>query len=285
VKTVIILGKGYVGCKMSEELSKADSSLNVINISARVPQTDYTSRQVFDTILSEHTNGDPLIVINCSGPSEVKLADDIKYGLELPLMLDEVCASRAAKFIHLVDASIYRGHNTLFTETDKVTDAGEQTSFKEMIKCICENILSERGDAIILRTKNLFDDTRNKRNFIQQVLNGSYRETDTCEDNYTSLIDFSIFISRLLSRDAETDSGIYNVVNEGIMTPRTIIMLLRTAGYSHHDWHHGSARATKNSSILSTSKIKSMGLGLPSVSESLQDCINEIKNPTTANVP
>ena len=117
---IIILGKGYVGTNLFNELNEKYN----VSIFAK-SELDYTDRWNFIMELT-NTYDEETYVINCSGftgrpnvdEGEHRKEECWKYNVVVPLELNKACKETGAEIIHITSGCIYSGYQKEWDEND-----------------------------------------------------------------------------------------------------------------------------------------------------------------------
>lgn len=171
-----------------------------------------------------------------------------------------------------------------WTEEDEPNFTG---SFYSRSKAWSEKTLREstesdvngRGGILILRLRMPFDGSSQPRNLIVKLK--KFARVLDQPNSITSLQDFLSAAGILIDRHA---TGIYNMVNEGAISPYHIMELYREIVDLDHHFERlllGSlsqvVRAGRSNCILSTGKLKREGITMRPVEEAVRAALLEFK--------
>lgn len=193
-----------------------------------------------------------------------------------PLVLLEECAKRGIYWVHLSSGCIYDGDNggRGFAEDDPPNFWG---SFYSRTKAWSEQILRE-FPVLILRLRMPFDASDNERSLLTKLR--KYKTVLDQENSITYLPDF-LKASHLLIHRRKT--GIYNVVNPGMISPYRIMKLYREIVDPDHTFerlapeHLASVtKAGRSNCLLSTAKLEREGIYLRPIEEAVKDALNRL---------
>jgi dTDP-4-dehydrorhamnose reductase len=276
-KKVLILGAGYVGTKLHSFL-KTNHHVNIIS----KKELDYSNPKTFSKFLSDNRYD---WVINCSGftgTPNVDGCEDHKeecfhYNVTVPLQITKICNYYNIAPIHIGSGCVYSGYNKIYTEDD-LADFGmdsHESSFYSKTKDAFEK-LSNHMDRYILRIRIPFNGIVEPKNYLYKLLN--YDNLISKQNSITCVDDLLHFIYSFMQRQYRPEFGIYNVVNEGSVDGFDVIQMLKNNGLENPNWSFKSIeemnfKVARSNCILSTDKIKQLGLGLPSVNLSLEKAI------------
>jgi 3,5-epimerase/4-reductase len=219
----------------------------------------------------------PAVVINCAGKTgrpnidwcEDHKRETLRSNVTGALVVLEACLERAIYLVHLSSGCIYQGDNggAGFREDDAPNFAG---SFYSRTKASIDQMLRE-FPVLSLRLRMPFDGSLSGRNLIVKLR--KYPRVLTAANSMTNLDDFVATAEQLIARRA---TGIYNVVNEGAISPFEIMTRYREMVDPGHAFEPLAledlgevARAGRSNCLLSTAKLRGEGLELPPVGEAV----------------
>ncbi len=251
------------------------------------PELDATNVQEIASALKECGAH---IVINCVGKTgrpNIDWCEDHKEetlagNVIAPLQMLRACKETGARLVHMSSGCIYQGDNggRGFSEEDPPNYTG---SFYSRSKIWSETMLKE-FPVLILRIRMPFDGTSEPRNLITKIMN--YSRLLTSSNSLTCVPDFLQAADALITRGA---TGVYNIVNEGTISPFAIMERYKAIVDPSHSFaaldeaHIGEVtKAGRSNCVLSTAKIRGEGLGLRPVEEAVDDCLKalaEAKKP------
>lgn len=233
----------------------------------------------------------PDVVINAAGKTGVPNVDWCEdHKLETmhanvlgPIVLAEECGKRGIYWVHLSSGCIYEGDNggRGYAETDEPNFTG---SFYSRSKALCERAIREFPGMLILRLRMPFDGSPHPKNLITKLSN--YARVNDEENSITCLTDFLAATKKLIERRA---TGIYNMVNEGTISPYRIMELYREIVDPGHHFEHlplpSQAQVTKvgrSNCVLSTEKLTGEGIILRPIEEAVKASLKEYKKSSSA---
>jgi dTDP-4-dehydrorhamnose reductase len=263
-------GRGFLG-----------TNLQALYPDAIVPTLDITDAAAVRRALEEAR---PDIVINCAGKTgrpNVDWCDDHKQetlasNVTGALVVLDECLKRNLYLIHLSSGCIYNGDNggQGFSEDDPPNFRG---SFYSRTKLWTDEIFRE-FPVLTLRLRMPFDGSLSERNLITKLR--KYRRVLTARNSLTHLPDFLRVAKTLIGRRA---TGVYNVVNEGTISPYEIMLRYRELIDPGHDFEPLSleeldqvARTGRSNCTLNTNKLHAEGLALPPVDEAVDTALRDL---------
>jgi dTDP-4-dehydrorhamnose reductase len=219
----------------------------------------------------------PDVVINCAGKTgrpnvdwcEEHKLETLRANVTGALIVLEECLNRSIYLVHLSSGCIYEGDRggAGFTEDDPPNYWG---SFYSRTKAWTDQVYRD-FPVLTLRLRMPFDDSLSQRNLIMKLR--KYRRVLTEPNSLTHLPDFYQVLTRLVERRA---TGVYNVVNEGAISPFEIMTRYRELVDPGHTFEPlPLARlgdvvvAGRSNCLLSTARLRAEGLSLPPVREAV----------------
>jgi dTDP-4-dehydrorhamnose reductase len=227
----------------------------------------------------------PRVVVNCAAKTgrpnvdwcENHRRQTLRSNVAGPLVLAEACARRDIYFVHISSGCIYEGDSggTGFSEDAPPNFSG---SFYSCTKAWAEQCL--RGfPVLVLRLRMPFDGSTSSRNLLMKLR--SYRRVLKAPNSLTHLPDFLRAATALIACRA---TGIFNIVNEGALSPFEIMELYREIVDPDHEFEalspgelDGLVRAKRSNCLLSTAKLRNAGLALPSVGAAVEAALVSLK--------
>jgi len=270
MRMMILGSKGYMGQ----------------NLLARYPQAIGSTVDVADptALAGELDRLRPEVVINCAGKTgtpnidwcEEHRLETLRANVTGALVVLEQCLNRGIYLVQMSSGCIYAGDNggAGFSEDDPPNYAG---SFYSRTKAWADQICRE-FPVLTLRPRMPFDGTLSPRNLLMKIR--KYSRLLTERNSITHLPDFLDVLDRLIQRRA---TGIYNVVNEGAISPFEIMTRYREIVDPAHQFEAlpieqlgEVARAGRSNCLLSTARLRAEGLQLPDVHQAVDRALHEL---------
>jgi dTDP-4-dehydrorhamnose reductase len=289
VKNIIILGAGFVGSNLFNHLALT-KKYNVGLISRK--ELDYFDEISLKKYIRNFLYSDSLdpvndiILINCSGYTGIPNVDTcetnkeicLQYNTQLPVFLSNFVKNNNAWLINVSSGCIFSGYEKHFTEED-IPNFGiynNESSFYSKCKHLTE-VLCNKTKTSLLRIRMPFCNFSSPRSIINKILN--YNNLISFDNSVTSLEDMSIFIEKFIDRDIFKNTGIFNVTNEGYINAKVIVELLSKYNHINPNWKFVDLKdldlkAQRSNCILSTDKIRGLGLELPTALNSIEHAIS-----------
>lgn len=260
-------------------------------LDATAPSTDIADARGVGAILDAEN---PDVVINAAGKTgrpnvdwcEEHRIETLHGNVTGPIALAEECAKRGIYLVHLSSGCIYEGDNRGrgFSEEDLPNFSG---SFYARTKAWSDQILKElaephdkRGGILILRLRMPFDASADERNLIVKL--AKYPRVLDVQNSLTCIPDFLAAAKTLIERRR---TGIYNVVNEGTISPFEIMETYRELVDPSHRFERltlgelpGVVRAGRSNCVLATRKLAEEGLTLRPVQEAVQESLGALRS-------
>jgi 3,5-epimerase/4-reductase len=254
---------------------------------AVAPDVDVADRAAVASVLERLG---PEVVINCAGKTgrpnvdwcETHKAETLRANVTGALIVLEECLARGVFLVHLSSGCIYAGDNggRGFSEEDAPNFTG---SFYSRTKGWSDQAMRD-FPALTLRVRMPFDGALGERNLLTKLRR--YRRVLTARNSLTYLPDFLRAAASLIERRA---TGLFNVVNEGAISPYEIMQRYRRLVDPAHDFEPldverlGEVTAAGRSNcLLDTSKLRAHGLGLRPVEEAVDRALRDLASALRA---
>ncbi|HLD63271.1 MAG TPA: dTDP-glucose 4,6-dehydratase [Candidatus Peribacteraceae bacterium] len=268
---VIFGGDGYLG-----------EYLRAIYPEAQCPKVDIGDRAAVVRVLDEYR---PAVIINAAGKTgrpNVDWCEDHKEetlhsNVLGPLILWEECDKRGIYMAHLGSGCIYEGDNLGhgFGESDAPNFNG---SFYSRTKRWSDEMLQE-FPVLIARLRMPFDGSQHERNLLSKLLR--YKKITTAHNSLSFLPDFFYALQVLIAQRA---TGAYNIVNPGAISPYEIMLMYREIVDPAHTFEPldvkdilTQVKVERSNCVLSTAKIESAGIFLPTAEARIRQILEEWK--------
>lgn len=293
---VLILGKGYIGNYLAKHLTR-HKSIEVYHFSKLV--FDYTDPVQLRNYL-KNTEGEFEWIINTSGftgTPNVDSCEDHKencyfYNVTAPLYMTKVCNELNIPIIHIGSGCVYSGYDKVYTEDDP-TNFGADNHFSSTYSKTKDAFekLSRDMKRVIFRIRIPFNGVYEPKNYLYKMY--KYNNLITKQNSITCVDDLMIFIEKFLYKFNDPSFkdncyGIYNVVNNGSVDGAEVVDIMREYGIDNPDWKfvtikEANFRVARSNCILSTDKLKKLGLALPDVRNSLKYAISQFAQNMKGN--
>lgn len=276
---IIILGKGFIGKCLEKHLVSNNIACRSISRS----DIDYTDTATLNRFLDDALNLPVSAVINCSGYTGYPNVDACEsnkelcynYNVHYPLKVLIACKDRHIPLIHVGSGCIYTGYEKVYTENDTPNFGiySDVSSFYSKCKHSFEKIASQYP-CYVFRIRIPFNAEKTHKNYLEKLI--KYDTLISESNSITSITDFNKFIINFLEKEKDgiLPYGPYNVVNPDPITAKEIVSMLKESGVNNPNWTFIKTKdlitkAKRSNCVLSTGKIKQLGLELPPTKESL----------------
>ena len=272
----LIFGDGFIGNKFKEYFN------NIGEESIIVKDRINTTKDIWIHIIKYK----PEIIINAIGKTgrpnvdwcEIHKDETFFSNVTVPTLLAEVCTDTKIRIIHIGSGCIYEG-NKQFTEEDK---PNFKDSFYSRTKIFSEQILNTYDNNILqLRIRMPIDNKPSDRNLITKLVR--YKEVIAdIPNSITYLPDLMLISKELMDRK---ESGIYNVVNSGVITHRELLEMYKwyvdptyqLPKFIELEELEKLVVARRSNCTLSTNKLEQKGITIKNVRNVLKDCMEEYR--------
>ena len=263
---ILILGKGFIGSRLREELD-CDISGQRIN-----------SLKDAQKLINKYR---PETVINCIGYTGGKNVDGCELDLDetlfantfVPLILAEACLRNRIKLVHISSGCIYRYDY----KKDPPVKEGKLPDFFDLYysrtKIYAERaleVLACRYGVLITRIRIPLDNRPHPRNILDKLIR--YRTIIDLPNSVTYIPDFIKALKYLLSINAK---GIYNVVNKGALRfPRLLDAYKKyVPDFEYKLIDFKKLKMVRTNLVMSTQKLEQAGFEVRKINEVLEECV------------
>ncbi len=271
---ILILGKGFLGSRLSEALNCSVSKNKI-----------FTYSDAEAEILKYR----PKIIINCIGTTGTSNVDECELEKSktllantlVPIYLAEIAFRYGIKLIHISSGCIfhYNYNKDKSIKEEKNPDYFDLFYSRSKIyaeKAMLPLIDKDKANVLILRIRIPLDDRPHSRNILDKLI--GFNKAIDIPNSITYLPDFVKMLKHLIKIDAR---GIYNTVNKGgLRYPKLL------AAYQKHvpDFKFQSMpvselKLARTNLVLSTAKLEKSGFKVRKIDDVLEECvINYLKN-------
>jgi len=282
MKTVVILGKGFIGRGLEEYLIARNIKVESYSKS----QLDYTDPVALQQFLKDRYKNYE-IIINCSGYTGTPNVDGCEankqdcwfWNVIVPRTIVLSSNMFELPVFQVNSGCIYSGYEKSFSELDEPNFGlfNNNSSFYSKTKHACETIF-KNCLAYSLRIRMPFEGTHNKKNYLYKLY--QYNNLISMPNSLTSTEDLYAFILKFIILRGTLVPGPINVVNEGTIEAKDIIEIFKKKGVNNPSWNFIdvdllNTKALRSNCVLSTDKIRGVNLQLPDVRESLERDISK----------
>jgi len=264
---VLILGKGFVGTRLQQELNCERSEEKL-----------YTFKDA-DREISRFA---PKTIINCIGyigrnvdDCESDIDKTLMSNAFIPMILAEVAIRRNIRLIHISSGCIYHydyAKDQPIPE-DKIPDFFDL--FYSRAKIYSEQALgnlSRKYPILIARVRVPLDNRPHARNILDKLV--QYKKVIDVPNSITYIPDFIKALKHLIQVGAK---GIYNTVNEGGLRYQDLMEVYKkyVPDFKYEVIDYKKLNLIRTNLILSTKKLEDSGFKVRSIQEVLEECVKD----------
>lgn len=283
MKTILILGKGYIGSQLDVFLRRK----NLQVISYRKSELDYTNPLVLQKLLLDHKDTFE-VIINCAGYTGTPNVDGCEankkdcwfWNVIVPRNIALAASTHFLPVFNISSGCIYGGYDKEYTEEDDPNFGiySDVSSFYSKTKHACETIIKDLY-TYTFRIRMPFDGTPASKNYLNKLI--KYDTLISQPNSLTSVHDMFECIFRMLFLYRQLAPGPVNVVNEGSIDAKEIIEIMKSHGIVNSNWNFIDTadlktKANRSNCVLSTQKLRDLNIALPDVRSSLERDISEL---------
>ena len=291
MKSILILGKGFIGSNLSNYFSEKNIEHEVYSRN----MLDYTNPKTLNDFL-EQKKETFYTVINTSGYTgrpnvdgcERNKKDCWDWNVIHPLNIAKTCNEHKLAVIQVSSGCIYSGYDKEYTEKDLPNFGmfSDDSSFYSKCKHAGEILLENNEAAVyILRIRIPFTHTMVPKNYFTKLLN--YDNLIDMNNSVTSVADFNNFIFRFLYLIQDMPGGIYNVCNPQPVKASEVVSIMKKHGIENPKWNFIEVKdlntvANRSNCVLSTDKLEQFNLSLPDTFSSIERDVKIFKGYVNA---
>ncbi|MFZ2938403.1 MAG: sugar nucleotide-binding protein [Candidatus Omnitrophota bacterium] len=264
-KKILILGKGFIGKRLSSGLDCIISDKKIYS---------------FADAEGEIKKYNPQIIINCIGRTGRNM-DECKLDIDkslfansfIPVILAEVALRNKIKLIHISSGCIF---NYNYAKDKPITEKKIPDFFDlfySRSKIYSERALeasSNRFNYLILRIRIPLDNRPHAKNLLDKLI--QYKKVLSSPNSVTYLPDFIKALKHLINIDAK---GIFNVVNKGGLVYADLLKEYKRymPDFEYKVIKPEELGLVRAKLILSTKKLEEAGFKVRPVKDILAECV------------
>lgn len=277
----LLIGAGYLGNRIHGYLKSVGE--NPILLKERIGKVN-TEKEI-KYLIKEYS---PEILINTSGKTGGPPYNNIDWcqynkfetffsNVTIPTFIAEVCEEMGIKMVHMGSGCIFEGNEDIgdgYRECDIPNFLG---SWYSKTKIFSEEILTFYNGVLILRIRMPIDIYPSNRNLITKLV-GYKKVLGDIPNSMTYIPDFLKIAIQLINRKY---GGIFNIVNDGVITHRKILELYKEIVDNRYNMpefiemdklkESGLIKAGRSNCILSIGKLKEQGIEVRNIEEALRE--------------
>lgn len=238
----------------------------------------------------------PEVVINAAGITgrpnidwcEEHKAETVAGNVAVPLNILQACSERNIYWMHLGSGCVFQGEGLngrgFSEENDNLANP---PSFYSWTKFWADSIL-KHFPVLILRLRLPIDNKPNPRNLIDKLI--KYPQVIDSKNSIIVIPDFLEAAKKLIEKRC---TGVYHVVNAGVIAPSEIMELYQKIIDPTHQfkiiseeeiYSQGLARAKRSNCFLNTEKLQKEGIYLKPIKERMTEIMDEYKKNLPAEL-
>lgn len=283
MKTILLLGKGYIGSNLEIFLKQKNLQVQAY----RKSELDYTNPLILQKLLLDHKDHFELI-INCSGYTgspnvdacEINKKDCWFWNVVVPRNIALAATTHLLPVFNVTSGCIYTGYEKEFDENDEPNFGiySDTSSFYSKTKHACETILKDLY-VYSLRIRMPFEQTLNSKNYLVKLF--KYDNLISMPNSVTSITDLYEVIFKMLFLYRQMSPGPINVVNPGSIEAKDVIEIFKRKGKENPNWNiidvkDLNTKANRSNCVLNANRLKEYNVILPDAKESLERDISEL---------
>ena len=280
-KKTLILGKGFIGKRLQEEIG-----------------CDISDRKIysFKEAKEEIKKYNPKIIINCIGYTGKRNVDDCELDKDktlfsnvfVPIILAEVALREKIKLVHISTGCIYhfdyskdmplplRGTGRAIPMDKPIKEEREPDYFDlfySRSKIYAEKTLKALGDKtniLIVRIRMPLDNQSHPKNILDKLLN--FEKITEIPNSITYIPDFIKAMQHLIKIEAQ---GIYNVVNKGSLRYPELLDVYKKSvpNFNYKLIDCKDLNLVRTNLLLSTKKLEKSGFRVRDIKDVLEECV------------
>ncbi|MDD5079063.1 MAG: sugar nucleotide-binding protein [Candidatus Omnitrophica bacterium] len=263
---VLIIGKGYIGQRLSQEFGWEISDKRINSLSDA------------EALIKEHA---PDIIINCIGYIGKRHVDDCEIDKDktlvantfVPIILAEAAVRNKIKLVHISSGCIYDfdySKQKPITEEDIPDFFGLYYSRTKIYAERVLETLAWRHDILILRIRIPLDNRPSPRNILDKLI--KYGKVIDLPNSITYIPDFILMLKHLIKINA---TGIYNTVNKyGLRYPELMDIYKKyVPGFKYEIIDYAQLGLIRTNLVMSVKKLEKTGFTVRDIHDVLEECV------------
>lgn len=232
---VVILGKGYVGTSLSQNLMLK----GVPNVCLAKEELDYTNPMKLTRLFAESGVGVVVNAFGYTGKPNVDAAEHEpllchKLNVNDPMVVANVCADHGVRNIHLSTGCLFDGYTVRYTEQDypnngMFADSSVYCRTKHAFELASQGLPVE-----LVRLRMPYDERFTQRNYLTKLC--SYDTLLNRVNSKTCLHDLATFMKALIEAEPPLTQTVYHAVNPDPLTITEIVNMMREVGVGRKGW-------------------------------------------------
>jgi dTDP-4-dehydrorhamnose reductase len=275
---VLVVGTGFLGSQVATHFqaeSLGHSDLDITDLAAVRAVLALSSAEVIINVAAA-TNTAAL-------EKPENQAAGFQGNVQGPANLALACKESGKRLVHYSTGMMFDGLGP--DETGwRETDLPEPTSYYAWSKAVGDQALSpwcQRDGALIIRLHMPISGNPHPRNLLNKLL--SFDRVVDVASSMTVVEELLVATSALIEQEK---TGIYNVVNPGLLSCYEMVEMLQAAGLVpvekqvgriHREELDGMGGAKQAFPLLNTEKLQATGVHLPEIRQAVSRCIEQLQ--------
>ena len=288
---VLVFGAGYLGTNLADSNNYSTYGIELIQLSKEKIQS-------IADVERELSAYKPDVVINTIAKTgrpnvdwcESNKTETLFSNTTVPLMILDACKRANVQMVHIGTGCLYRtayklnesgaetGNIQQFSEND---EANFLPGYYSKTKYYADCLLAENG-VLILRPRQMFDGSHNDRNLVCKLI-----KYDKLINSQNSMVYIPDLIDAMFKLIFSNQTGIFNVVNSGAITPYQIICLYQEIVDSSHKFGmfksiselDGITKSPRTDCLLDITKLEqTIDQSMPNVEDRVITSLNQFKS-------
>jgi len=267
-KSILILGKGFIGSRLKEEFNCAIDGSIINNFSEA------------ERLIKKYS---PKIIINCIGITGKRNVDDCELDKDatllansfVPLILAEVCLRNNIKLVHISSGCIF---NFVYQKSKPIKEDSRDYFFglfysrSKIYADLALEALSKKYNILIVRMRIPLLNAPHPKNLLDKLI--KYKQVIDIPNSVTYIPDFVKALEHLIKVNAR---GSYNIVNKGgLRYPKLMEVYKKYAsGFNYEKIDFHKLGLTRTNLLLSTRKLEKTGFRVRKIDSVLEECVRE----------
>ena len=265
---ILILGKGFIGSRIQEELGGHISGRMIYSYSDAREQIKKYS---------------PKVVINCIGITGKNNVDDCEQVVNesllansfVPLMIAEACIREKIKLVHISSGCIFNYDYRLDRPLTEELIPDYFDLFYSRTKIYSDlalSVLSRKYPVLVARIRVPLDSRPSPKNLLNKLI--KYKNIIDVPNSVTYIPDFLRALKHLIRIDAQ---GVYNIVNKSGLRYFELMDVYRrhVPGFNYNIITLKKLGLSRTNLILSTKKLEKTGFKVRDIHEVLEECVKK----------
>lgn len=266
-KEILILGKGFIGNRLHQELNCEISDKKI-----------YTYKEAE----AEINKFGSRILINCIGHIGINV-DECEENKDktliantfVPIILAEVALRKKIKLIHISSGCIYHYDYVKDAPITEEQPPNFFDLFYTRTKIYAEQLLfalSRSQPILIPRIRVPLDSFPHPKNLLTKLI--KYKKVIELPNSVTYIPDFISALKHLIDIDAR---GIYHIVNKGPLEYKDLMNIYKkyTPDYQYEMIEFKKLNIVRTNLILSAKKLEDSGFKISNIYEVLEQCVQD----------